>query len=598
MKQLLSSIAVLIAGFAFAQLPSVPSKMQLADMKLIITDGAKKDIEKDIKMLRSSDKFFKIKLDRVALYMPVIERIFKEEGVPGDLKYLAIQESALISDAVSSSKAVGFWQFKDFTAREVGMRVDKKIDERKNIVSATYGAARYFKNHQKHLDNWAHTVTAHMTGLGGIKKYTSPKDHGSKKMVITPKSHWYLKRFLAHKIAFQNELDHRNSEGLSIVEYKKGGGKDLDKIAKEFKVEKALLQHYNKWLLHGKIPTDKRYTVVVPVKKNVGRARNLAKESIPPKKTSRPVASVAPPPRQTPLKLPSEIKPGLNGDQPEYVEINGVKAVVVRAGDSFNAILRRTGMSREKFLKFNELSAPPTPDAGETYFVAKKKSKSRLGQHITAEGEGLWSIAHRYGIRKKKLAAMNRMSIIDDPIPGQVMWLSKKRPANIPKNVIEGTPAIDDVEIEQTEVVADKPAARDMSPPTEAPEVEPEKPTKQAPQPVPSGAQYHRVREGETLWAISRRYDLSVENLRMWNNLTKYDPIKPGQKLALGKIEMEVTNTISSKPTTSYLVKPGDTLYQIAKSHDMEVSELIELNNKKNSDIDIGEELKVFKKGG
>ena len=56
-----------------------------------------------------------------------------------------MQESALISDAVSVSNAVGFWQFKDFTAIEMGLRVDKEVDERMNIVAASRGAARYIK---------------------------------------------------------------------------------------------------------------------------------------------------------------------------------------------------------------------------------------------------------------------------------------------------------------------------------------------------------------------------------------------------------------------------------------------------------------------
>ena len=87
------------------------------------------------------------------LYFPIIENIFKEEGVPDDFKYLSLQESGLISDAVSTSNAVGFWQFKDFTAREVGLRVDKQIDERKNIVSSTRGAAVYLKRNNFLMNN-------------------------------------------------------------------------------------------------------------------------------------------------------------------------------------------------------------------------------------------------------------------------------------------------------------------------------------------------------------------------------------------------------------------------------------------------------------
>ena len=71
--------------------------------------------------------------------------ILKENGIPDDFKYLAIQESGFISDAVSSSNAVGFWQFKKLTADEVGLRVDRKIDERQNIVTSSRGAAKYLQ---------------------------------------------------------------------------------------------------------------------------------------------------------------------------------------------------------------------------------------------------------------------------------------------------------------------------------------------------------------------------------------------------------------------------------------------------------------------
>ncbi len=571
-----------------AQIPSVPSRMDLGDMKIIITDSGKKDIEKDVKMLRASDRFFKIKLDRTALYMPIIERILKEENVPDEVKYLAIQESALISDAVSSSKAVGYWQFKDFTGREVGMRVDKKIDERKNIVSSTYGAARYFKNHQKHLDNWANTVTAHMTGLGGIKKYAKPKDKGSKKMTITSKSHWYLKRFLAHVIAFRGELDHRHSEGLSLIEYKKGAGKDLDKIARDFKVEKDLLKHYNKWLLHGKIPNDKKYTVIIPVTKKDRQAQAIARKeaksdpSTPARDDYQPRT-----PKVVTKVLPKELKPGLQGDQPEMIEINGVSAVLVRSGDDLAALLRRTGLSQRRFLKFNELSNVPTLETGTHYFTKKKKKVSKMSYYTVQEGETLWEVSHKFGIRKSKLASINRMSVIDELKPGRVLWLHKKRPSDIPVNYIQlpenrehnsGSPEIaKSTEAEEVRIVP----SRSSSP----------KPSNRK-----LKGKSHTVSSGETLWAISKKYEVSVEDIRAWNGLSKYDPIKPGQELSLSPEKKQVVNEVlPQKETKFYIVQPGDTLYQIAKSHDMGVSELIDLNNKKDSHIDVGEKLKVYK---
>ena len=120
-----------------AQTPQVPKTIQFADMTLRLNDQARREIQLDVDALYRSPNYFQIKLDRVNLYMPTIERVLREQGVPDDLKYLVIQESSLIPDAVSTSNAVGFWQFKKGTAEEVFMRVDNQIDERKNIVSST-----------------------------------------------------------------------------------------------------------------------------------------------------------------------------------------------------------------------------------------------------------------------------------------------------------------------------------------------------------------------------------------------------------------------------------------------------------------------------
>ena len=125
--------------------PQVPHKMQFAGMTLTIRDDARREIQKDVNALTQSARHHNIKVERAKTYFPIIEKVFEEERVPDDFKYLVIQESALIADAVSVSNAVGFWQFKDFTALEMGLRVDKEIDERLNIVSSSRAAARISK---------------------------------------------------------------------------------------------------------------------------------------------------------------------------------------------------------------------------------------------------------------------------------------------------------------------------------------------------------------------------------------------------------------------------------------------------------------------
>ena len=127
--RILTALFFAVTVTAAAQSPQVPRKMNFAGMTLTIREDARREIQKDVDALTRSPKHFTIKAEKARTYFPIIEKIFADEGVPDDFKYLVLQESSLIADAVSVSNAVGFWQFKDFTAMEMGLRVDKQIDE-------------------------------------------------------------------------------------------------------------------------------------------------------------------------------------------------------------------------------------------------------------------------------------------------------------------------------------------------------------------------------------------------------------------------------------------------------------------------------------
>src|SRR5687768_2362235 len=159
-----------VAFPAAAQKVEVPHKLDFAGITLIIRDDARKEIQKDVDALTQSLRHYNIKAERAKTYFPIIEKIFRDEKVPDDFKYLALQESALIPDAVSTSNAVGFWQFKDFTAIENGLRVDRDIDERMNIVASSRAAARYIKKNNSFFDNWIYALQAYQMGAGGVMK--------------------------------------------------------------------------------------------------------------------------------------------------------------------------------------------------------------------------------------------------------------------------------------------------------------------------------------------------------------------------------------------------------------------------------------------
>ena len=73
----------------------MPHKMQFAGMTLVIREDARREIQEDVDALTQHPYYFNMKVERAKTYFPIIEKIFREERLPDDFKYLALQESAL-----------------------------------------------------------------------------------------------------------------------------------------------------------------------------------------------------------------------------------------------------------------------------------------------------------------------------------------------------------------------------------------------------------------------------------------------------------------------------------------------------------------------
>lgn len=107
-------------------------------------------------------------LKRSRRYLPHIEKMLKEEKLPDDLKYVAIAESALRPHVASGRGAVGFWQFMPGTGRKYGLRIDRRIDERRNIFASTGAAILYFQDLHETFGSWTLAVAAFNMGEEGL----------------------------------------------------------------------------------------------------------------------------------------------------------------------------------------------------------------------------------------------------------------------------------------------------------------------------------------------------------------------------------------------------------------------------------------------
>lgn len=609
------------------KIPRVPSDMEFAGMRLKITEAARKDIQKDVDALRSSPKYFNIKLDRVKLYFPIIERVLKENNVPEDFKYLSLQESALISDAVSSANAVGFWQFKDFTGREVGLRIDRNIDERLNVVASTVGASKYFKRHNFFFKNWVYTLLAHMTGRGGAKKFVKESNYGAKKMTIDRNTHWYIKRFLAHKIAFEGTYKGKHSEGLKLVEYKKGQGKSLDQVAKDFKVSSDELKRYNKWLKRGKVPSEKDYTIVIPIKSKM--PKGLVTKTEDPKRTGKKEPVTKKPSSKVDgdkeeekedekleRRYPS-IRQDLNTSRTIFIKINGIPSVLAKASDTPELLAKKGKVRLSKFLKYNNIQETDAVVEGEIYYLKSKKNRANIHYHTALKRENLRDVSQKFGVKLKKLAQYNRMLLIDDLEEGRVLWLREKRPKGVPIEYVrqantrreDAEPDVKPVKKKVLEPVKEKkkpvvkkkktvPDSSGLKEDRKQEKISKRKEKSDTPKEakVKSGKGYHTVAKGETLYSIARKHNVSVEEIAKLNDLQN-SGLSIGQRLKVKSKARENTDEKSNPKeivVTFHVVAPGDTLYGISKKYNISVDRILKINQKSNFDLSIGEKLRVI----
>ena len=610
---------------SIAQEITVPSQIECAGIELHFTDALRKELQAEVNNLAGNPKYFQIKLQRAQQYFPIIEKIFREEGVPDDLKYLALQESALIADAVSSANAVGFWQFKEPTAREVGLTVNQYVDERMNIVAATRGAARYLKKNNFYFNNWMYAVISYQTGPGGADKYVERRYFGARRMELGKDTYWYLRRYIAHKIVYDIKLKNLGKPSVVLSEYKRGQGKTLNQIARDFNVEPDELTLYNKWLKSNRIPEDKEYAVIIPGNGNRQVVATNESVSIPVSETNTEPENPSPNMDEYPLIKDRD-------EDSRLLIINGIPGVIGKDGDDIRKLASLGSLPLGKFLKYNDITTSHRIIPGQVYYFKHKHNKAREYYHTVLPGQNAWFISQKYGIKLKKLLSKNRLSENDILKPGMVLWIRYIRPAG---QEVRYVPV---PETRQREVVAKtgenqekntEPVLPVPVPPTDTlPERRPEVVEVEFTRKVVDNSQedisnawqenvtdsivsaspetpelplFHVVQKGETLFGISKQYNVPIDSLMVLNGISPDAGIQIGQQLYLRQPPSDIETTVnkidnSPESYTLYEVLKGDTMYSIARKFNVSVEDLQNWNNKSGFDLNVGEFLKIYQR--
>ncbi|GHB60324.1 hypothetical protein GCM10007390_12570 [Persicitalea jodogahamensis] len=389
------------------------------------------------------------KVNRTALYSPILEDILAQEGIPLDFKYLAVQESSLMADAVSIVAEVGFWQFKRETAAELGLMVNKQVDERKNIVSSTHAAARLLKRSNSHFNNWFSTLYTYYSGVD-VNKSTIPKRWSyAKEVVVNGRMEPYVLSFFAHKIAME-AAQQTSSDTIVLLEYQNSGGRTLESIASELALDLVELRQYNRWLETAKIP-DEGYPVLLPVPASRKEAvqQKLSRNTQPSEPANLPVEDIGFPVLRK-VSISSK-----RSNEPTYYEINGLPGAQARLDDGAADLAKAAKISVSSFLKYNDLDAPGPLTPGVVYYLAKKNKAAVIPFHVVRAGETIWSISQLYGVRASQLLKYNRINTINQRLQiGRLMWLMKQRPEDMPVEIISRPFLLDETSTDSSGTIA------------------------------------------------------------------------------------------------------------------------------------------------
>jgi LysM repeat protein len=146
--------------------------------------------------------YFEKILARSGKYMPMIARVLYDEGLPEELAYLALIESAFLPHSTSAQGAAGLWQFIPGTARLYGLRIDSWVDERRDPEKSTRAAAAYLKELHGLFGRWHLATAAYNAGPGAIDRAmqrSGAKDFWtlSKKAQLSEETRNFVPKFVA-----------------------------------------------------------------------------------------------------------------------------------------------------------------------------------------------------------------------------------------------------------------------------------------------------------------------------------------------------------------------------------------------------------------
>ena len=187
----------------------IPAEIEFCGIKLDLSNTMIKErMLREIINLRHYRNQVELYKTRAKYFFPMIEFYLKKHGLPEDLKYLAVHESALNTKARSSANAVGIWQFMRYTAKDFNLNMTDLIDDRRDPIKSTEAACKYLKQLNRRFNDWALAIASYNGGPTRVSN--AIMDQGEESffnLVLPEETERYLFKIIATSLVLKDAVN-------------------------------------------------------------------------------------------------------------------------------------------------------------------------------------------------------------------------------------------------------------------------------------------------------------------------------------------------------------------------------------------------------
>lgn len=610
------------------ELPTELLKSRLAkmDAKSPFNIEYNQGLENIIKsFLKNRKKSFERLMAISEFYFPMFEEAMARQNVPLEIKYLAVVESALNPKAVSRVGATGLWQFMFQTGKQYGLDINTYVDDRSDPLKASDAAALYMSNMYKIFGDWDLVLASYNSGPGNVAKAIrrsgGQQNFWNIRKHLPKETQGYVPAFLATMYIYEYHKEHGIVPNRAVIKH---FATDTIMVKREITFKQisnlidipvSQLQLLNPGYKRDVVPfiEGENHYLRMPNEKVAIFTSNedkiYAYVNYETSKRERPFES----------RYASKDK-----DANDSHEATKTKFYKIKRGDSLSEIADKFGVTLSELKKWNRIrgtyaprgkmlkiysydNAVVNPNEVEKNEVAEVK-KEPVVEEVKPDSETKFKeeqvVSYENSTKKYTVKRGDNLSSIANKHNVSVSdikeWNNLKRNSVAAGKVLKIKTTEKIVSKIKREIKTDKKATETKNEALAVNEkaTKTEKETLVAETKTP---EYYVVQKGDNLSNIAKKYAVSIDDLKKWNNLSNGN-IALGFKLKLAfEKEKDTLNSdaqVASKTeykTQEYVVLKGDNLGNIAKKHKVSTDDLKLWNNLTDNNIQLGSTLIVAK---